>query len=262
MIFDTHAHYDDDRFNEDRDELIASFPENGIGAVCNVSSDIESVRATVSLVEKHDFFYGAVGIHPSDCGELTEELLGSVMEFTSMDRIVAVGEIGLDYYWDTPDRSIQKKWFSRQLDLAAGRDLPVIIHSRDAAADTYDMMCSCGARDIGGVVHCYAYDKDWVRKFLDLGFFIGIGGRVTFKNASDLREVAEFVPLDRIVLETDCPYLAPDPFRGKRNSSLYLKYVVSKLAEIRGISEEEVESATWENAKRLYKLFDKVRFDE
>ena len=256
MIFDTHSHYDDGRFDEDRDELIASFPENGIGAVCNVCSDLPSLESVKDLVEKYDFFYGAVGIHPSDCGDLTQDDLDRILLLTQMERIVAVGEIGLDYYWDTPSRSIQKEWFSKQLTMAVERHIPVVIHSRQAPEDTYDIMKACRAGDAGGVVHCYSYDRAWAEKFLDMGFYLGIGGVVTFKNSPALRETVEYMPAERIVVETDCPYLAPEPYRGKRNSSLYLKYVISKIAQLKGLSNTEVEDITWENACRLYRIWE------
>ena len=169
-------------------------------------------------------------------------------------RVVAVGEIGLDYYWDEPDRKIQKKWFSRQLDLAAEMKLPVIIHSRDAAQDTLDMMKAQHAGDIGGVIHCFSYGKEMAREYLNMGFFLGIGGVVTFQNGKKLKEVVEYAPLSSIVLETDCPYLSPVPLRGKRNSSRNLPYVVEMISQIKGVDRETVERETWENALRLYRL--------
>ncbi len=252
MIFDTHAHYDDARYDEDRDELLSSLKNGGVGALCNVSSDVESLDSSVALAEKYDFIYAAVGIHPSDCAEMDDTVIRRITDLAAGKKVVAIGEIGLDYYWPEPDHDIQKKWFERQLNLARELKMPVIIHSREAAEDTYDMMKALNAGDIGGVVHCFSYDVSYAKKYLDMGFFIGIGGVVTFKNAAALKEVAGYVPLSSIVLETDCPYLAPVPHRGERNSSLYLSHVADEIAGIKNISRSEVEEATWENAHKLY----------
>ncbi len=252
MIFDTHAHYDDARYDEDRDELLSSLKNGGVAALCNVSSDVESLDSSVALAEKYDFIYAAVGIHPSDCAEMDDTVIRRITDLAAGKKVVAIGEIGLDYYWPEPDHDIQKKWFERQLNLARELKMPVIIHSREAAEDTYDMMKALNAGDIGGVVHCFSYDVSYAKKYLDMGFFIGIGGVVTFKNAAALKEVAGYVPLSSIVLETDCPYLAPVPHRGERNSSLYLSHVADEIAGIKNISRSEVEEATWENAHKLY----------
>ena len=198
--------------------------------------------------------YCALGIHPSDSAPLTDELLEEIRGKLSDPRVVAVGEIGLDYYWDTPERTIQKHWFEEQLEMARLADLPVVIHSREAAQDTMRLMQDHRAEEIGGVVHCYSYSLELAKEFVKMGFFIGIGGVVTFKNARKLKEVAAGIPIDHIVLETDSPYLAPVPFRGKRNSSLYLPYVVDAIAQIKGMDPEEVISRTEENAERLYRL--------
>lgn len=264
-IFDTHAHYDDRAFDEDREAVLESLPKKGIARVVNVGASLASCRRSLALAEKYDFIYASAGIHPNETGELESLSLQHSLE-TSEDmeypgnlkamcchrKCVAVGEIGLDYYWDKPDREIQKKWFVRQLHLAKECQLPVIIHSRDAAKDTVDIMKAEKAEETGGVVHCFSYTKETAGIFLDMGFYIGIGGVLTFQNARKLKEAAEYIPMDRIVLETDCPYLAPVPFRGKRNSSLYLPYVVEALARIKGIPEEEVRRTAWENGMRLY----------
>lgn len=254
QIFDTHAHYDDDAFDEDREELLAELPKQGITKVVNVGASLSSCKTTIELMDKYDYFYGALGVHPSDTAELTEESFGWLKEQCLHKKCVAVGEIGLDYYWDEPDRGIQKDWFVRQLHLAKEIRKPVVIHSRDAAKDTVDIMTAEGARDVGGVIHCFAYTKETAEIFLNMGFYIGIGGVLTFKNAKKLKEAAEYIPMDRIVLETDCPYLAPDPNRGKRNSSLNLPYVITALADIKGVSEEEVRQTVWKNAHELYRI--------
>ena len=250
MIFDTHAHYDDKQFDQDREELLASMKDNGIGTIVDVGSNMETSTWIVEAVKRYPMMYGAVGVHPSDTAELKESDIDTLKKYAAMDRILAIGEIGLDYYWDEPERSIQKKWFEAQTELARDVKLPIIIHSRDAAKDTYDIMKALHAEEIGG----FSYSKEMARQFLDMGFYIGIGGVVTFKNAKTLKEVAAYTPLDRIVLETDCPYLSPEPNRGKRNSSLNLNYVAEALSQIKGINKEELIAVTEENARQLYRM--------
>ena len=254
MIFETHAHYNDEAFREDREEILARLKDRGIGRVVNIASDLASIDECLDLAHRYPFMYCALGIHPSDSAPLTDELLAGIRDKLDDPRVVAVGEIGLDYYWDTPDRKIQKHWFEAQLEMAREADLPVVIHSREAAQDTMQLMQDHRAQEIGGVVHCYSYSLELAREFVKMGFFIGIGGVVTFKNARKLKEVAAGIPLENIVLETDSPYLAPVPFRGKRNSSLNLPYVAEAIAQLRGISAEEVIARTEENAERLYRL--------
>ena len=254
MIFDTHAHYDDDAFDSDRAELLLSLKESGISNIVNVGASIATTQNTLKLLKEYPFMYGAVGVHPSETAELNDELLDWLKSVANLERVVAVGEIGLDYYWDEPDREIQKKWFKAQLGLAHEVGKPVIIHSREAAGDTYEIMKADEAEKIGGIVHCFSYTIEMAEKFLDMGFYLGIGGVLTFKNAKKLKEVVEKTPLERIVLETDCPYLSPEPNRGKRNSSLNLGYVADAIAQIKGISREEVEKVTFENALEVYRI--------
>lgn len=256
-IFDTHAHYDDEAFDEDRDALLAELPENGIARVVNVGASLASCGRTIELMNRYDYIYGAIGVHPSETAELNDEAFEWLRQQCQPEKCVAVGEIGLDYYWDEPDRELQKEWFRRQLKLARELAKPVIIHSRDAAKDTVDLMTEVHAEEIGGVIHCYSYTKETAEVFLKMGFYFGIGGVLTFKNAKKLKEAVAYIPLDRIVLETDCPYLAPEPNRGKRNSSLNIPYVVKALAEIKGVEEETVRKAAWENAHKLYRLKNK-----
>lgn len=254
MIFDTHAHYDDEAFDSDRDQLLDGLKAAGIEAVTNIGASLASCRTTLKLVERYPWMYGAVGVHPSETAELDEEGMEWLKTAAAFERVVAVGEIGLDYYWEEPDHEIQKKWFARQLDLAREMKLPVVIHSRDAAKDTLDLMKGEHARDLGGVIHCFSYTKETAREYMNMGYYLGIGGVVTFNNAKKLKEVVEYMPLERIVLETDCPYLAPVPNRGKRNSSLNLPYVVEMIAELKHVSREQVEAVTWENARRMYRI--------
>ncbi|QCP33498.1 Putative deoxyribonuclease YcfH [Anaerostipes rhamnosivorans] len=254
MIFETHAHYDDKQFDKDREELLASMEENGIGTIVNIGSNMETSRWTAKATEKYPFLYGAVGVHPSDSGDMKPEDLGELKQYAELPKIVAIGEIGLDYYWNEPERPIQKKWFEAQMELARETNLPMVIHSRDAAKDTEDMMRAVHAEEIGGVVHCFSYPKEMARKFLDMGFYLGIGGVVTFKNSRTLKEVVSYAPLDRILLETDSPYLSPEPNRGKRNSSLNLPFVAEQIASIKGVSAKEVIEVTEQNAKIMYRM--------
>ena len=227
MIFDTHAHYDDEQFNEDRVELLNSMEEQGVGTIINVSATYNSCRKVIALAKEYPFVYAAVGIHPDEVGCLNEENFAQMKELFKEEKVVAVGEIGLDYYWDNEPREVQKKWFIRQLELARELDLPVLIHSREAAADTMEIMKE-HAKGLSGVIHngykqnCCAFHDS--------------------------------VPLTSIVLETDCPYMAPEPNRGKRNNSAYIRYVAEKIAELKGITYEEVVEQTEKNAREMYRL--------
>ena len=253
MIFDTHAHYDDEQFDTDRDELLKSMNEAGVGTIVNVSASVESWDDTLKLTKEYPFVYGAVGVHPDYVGDLNEENFAYLEEMAKKDKIVAIGEIGLDYYWDKEGHDVQKEWFTRQLDLAEKLNKPVIIHSREAAEDTFEIMKEY-ADKVRGVIHCYSYSPEQAKEYVKMGFYIGIGGVVTFKNAKKLKEVVENIPLDRIVLETDCPYLSPEPNRGKRNSSKNLVYVADKIAKLKGVLYEDVIKVTEENARTLYNM--------
>lgn len=256
MIFESHAHYDDDAFDEDRAGLLESLQENGIEYVINVGASMESTEKTYALARKYPFVYAAVGVHPSDTRPLTEKDMSRLEELAADPKTVAIGEIGLDYYWDEPEREIQKKWFRRQIALADKVKLPIIIHSREAAKDTLDILHEMDKGTYRGVMHCFSYSPEVAKEVVKMGFYIGIGGVCTYKNAKKLVEVVEEIPLECILLETDCPYLTPTPFRGKRNSSLYLPYVVEKIAEIKGISTDEVERVTYENAMKCFGIKD------
>lgn len=254
MIFDTHAHYDDEAFKEDRKSLLASLPDAGIGAVVNIGANLYTTAMSLGLAEIYPWMYAAVGVHPHDVAELTEGSMKWLEEVGRRDKVVAIGEIGLDYHYDDIDREQQKYWFERQLLMAQKVDKPVVIHTRDAAQDTLDMMKSDAAKGLGGIIHCFPFGAELAREYLNMGYYLGIGGVVTFKNGKKTKEAVAYAPLERIVLETDCPYLAPTPYRGKRNDSTLLRLVISEIAQIKGISEEEVESVTWENAKRVYRI--------
>lgn len=252
MIFETHAHYDSEQFEPDRDFLIRTMHEHGIERIINVCAEVENWHQTEALMEQYPFIYGAVGVHPDDVGALNEDWIQKMKDLCRHEKTVAVGEIGLDYYWDKEQHESQIYWFERQLDVAREEKLPVIIHSREAAKDTLDTMKRMNAGETGGVVHCFSYGKEMAREYLNMGLAIGIGGVVTFKNARKLKEVAEYVPLESILLETDSPYLAPVPYRGKRNSALYIPYIAEEIARIKNISVDEVLEVTRENAYRVF----------
>lgn len=252
MIFDSHAHYDDEQFDEDRDTLLSGMEEAGIGGIINMGASLEGVAASQALAEQYPFVYAAAGVHPDYAGSLNEENMQWMYGLCRKPKTVAVGEIGLDYYWDKESRDCQKKWFITQLDMAKETGLPVNIHSRDAAQETFEIMKKEHAGTTGGVIHCFSSSAQMALEYVKLGYYIGIGGVVTFKNARVMKEVAAAVPLDHIVIETDCPYLAPVPNRGKRNSSLYLPLVIREIAEIKGVTPKEVEDATYANVKRVY----------
>lgn len=254
MIFETHAHYDDEAFDSDRTELFDSFQWNEIGYVVNVSYDLKSSETTLEMTKKYPFLYGAVGVHPNDVDKMTSADMVLLRQMALENKIVAIGEIGLDYYYPEPEPEIQKAWFVKQMDLARELKMPMIVHSRDAAKDTIDLMQEMYAAEIGGVVHCFSYSKEIARDVLDMGFYIGVGGVVTFKNAKKLKEAVEYIPLDRILLETDSPYLTPEPHRGQRNSSLNLPLVAKAIAEIKGVTYEEVVEVTEQNAKTMYRI--------
>lgn len=252
MIFDTHAHYDDEAFDEDRDEVLTSLRERGVGTVVNVGASMEGSRRSVSLSEQYEFVYSAVGVHPDEVGELREEDMEWMREQLQKPKVVAVGEIGLDYYWDKEGHDLQKKWFLRQLKLAKELKKPVIIHSREAAADTMELLKANYHGEMHMVMHCYSYSSEMAREYRKMGLYLGIGGVLTFKNAKKLKETVLESPMEYLLLETDCPYLAPVPNRGKRNDSGMLKYVVQELAALKGITPEEVIRITEENARRFY----------
>lgn len=251
MIFDTHAHYDDEAYEEDREDILKLIRQDGVGLVTDVGATIASTKKAVALSEQYDFIYAAIGVHPEGVEELTAQDMDWLCELAKREKVVAIGEIGLDYYYEDPKRDIQKIWFRKQLEVARKTGLPVVIHSRDAAQDTLDIIKEEHGEQIGGVIHCFSYGKEMAREYLDMGLYLGIGGVVTFKNAKKLKEVVAYAPLEQLVLETDSPYLSPEPNRGKRNSSLNLPYVAEAIAQIKGCSEEEVIAVTEENAKKL-----------
>lgn len=252
-IFDTHAHYDSGRFKTDRDDVLSSLPAAGVALVVNPGCEIPSSRMAVKLAERHPHVYAAVGIHPSDCDDFTEKDIETLRQLAHHEKVVAIGEIGLDYYWkDNAPKEFQENVFRRQIELALELDLPVIVHDREAHGDTMRILWDYP--EVRGVIHCFSGSPEMAVEFVKRGWYIGFDGPITYKNAAKAPEVVAAVPLDRIVVETDAPYLPPVPFRGKRNDSRYLSYVIEQLAEWKGISAEEMERITFENGKRLYGL--------
>ena len=255
MIFETHAHYDDEKFDEDRVELLSHLlKENNIGNIVNVGASFRGCKDSLDLASNYENVYAALGIHPEELDDMTDENLAWIKANANHPKVVAIGEIGLDYYWmkEEDQRAKQKIWFEKQMDLAKELKLPVIIHSREAAEDTLNTIKRYNTQNVKGIVHCYSYSKEIAAEYVKMGWYIGVGGVVTFKNSKKLVETVEAIPLESIVLETDCPYMAPVPHRGERNSSIFLSHVAEKIAEIKGVSVKEVEDITYENALKVY----------
>lgn len=254
-IFETHSHYDDSAFDEDRDILLAEMfsQEGNIESIINVGASLRGCRESLELAAKYENVYASIGVHPEDIEALNDKEYAWIADVAKNNpKVVAIGEIGLDYHYPEPGKELQRECFRRQLRIAAEVGKPVIIHSRDACADTLECMKREHAKDIGGVIHCYSYTKEAAKDFLDMGFYFGIGGVVTFKNARKLVETVEYLPIEKILLETDCPYMAPEPNRGKRNDSRYIKYIAEKIAQIKGMDVQEVIDITNQNAKTLF----------
>ena len=253
-MVESHTHMDDAAFDEDREILIEEIKNAGIEYMMNISASLTSIKTSMELAKKYDFIYTSVGVHPSETEDLNEKNFQWLKEQAAHEKVKAIGEIGLDYYWQEPEKEVQQYWFRNQLRLAHEMNLPVIIHSREAAADTYKIMKEEKADRLSGVIHCFSYTKETARDYLNWNYYFGIGGVVTFQNAKKLKEAVEYIPIENIVLETDSPYLAPVPFRGKRNSSLNLPLIAQTIADIKGLNVEKVIEVTTENAKKLYRL--------
>ena len=292
MIFDTHAHYDDHAFDGDRKEILSGLLEQGVSLVMEASAAARNMPVILQMTREYDFIYGSAGLHPCETYGCGDNMGRPVMHKAAMDvpevraaleafaddeiitqewtagrreedlikallcqpKIQAVGEIGLDYHYDDTRKDVQKEWFAKQIVFAKEADKPIFIHSRDAAADTLDLVKAEDAARVGGIVHCFSYSKEMAAAYVDLGFYIGVGGVVTYKNAKKLKEVVSYLPMTSIVLETDCPYLAPSPFRGRRNDSSLIQYTAEAIAQLKGISVQEVIEVTEANAKQVYRI--------
>ncbi len=250
-IFDSHAHYNDEQFDIDRDSLLASLPEAGIVGIINCGTDVKSSLESLEMAEKYPFVYAACGYHPESALDFNDDNLLEIDKMLSHRKCVAVGEIGLEYHYDFVPEDVQKYVFEKHFELAVKYDMPVIVHDREAHADTMELLKKYNPK---GVLHCYSGSAEMAKEVLKMGMYIGLGGAVTFKNAVKPVEVAEMIPLDRLLLETDCPYMAPVPMRGKRNNSAYIEYVAEKIADIRGISAQELLCITADNTKKLFNI--------
>lgn len=252
MFFDTHAHLNAEQYNEDLKEVIDRALSEGISNIVVVGFDRPTIEKAMKLAEEYEFIYASVGWHPVDAIDMTDEDLQWIEELSQHPKVVALGEMGLDYYWDKSPKDIQKEVFRKQIQLAKKVKLPIVIHNRDATADIVEILEEEGAGEVGGIMHCFSGSPEIAKECVDMNFYISLGGPVTFKNAKKPKEVADVIPLDKLLIETDCPYLTPHPYRGKRNEPSYVKLVAEQIADIKGISVEEVASATTENAKKLF----------
>ncbi|MDO4479250.1 MAG: TatD family hydrolase [Lachnospiraceae bacterium] len=261
MIFDTHAHYDDEQFDTDREALLASLSSHGVGTVVDVGASAASLPLVRQLAHTYEFVYGAVGLHPDEVGDLTDEVMQDLERDMADPKIVAVGEIGLDYYWDKESHDTQELAFRRQIELALAHGKPIIVHSRSAAEDTLRVISEYYGKtavDRPGIIHCYSYSAAMAEQYVAMGFVLGVGGVVTYKNGKKLKQTVERIPLKSLVLETDCPYLSPEPYRGKRNSSIHLTEVAKAIAEIKGVDPQTVIDVTEANARRVFRLDDET----
>lgn len=254
MIFESHAHYDDESFNDDREKIINRLKEKNITKVINIGADIESSVKSISLAEKYDFIYASIGVHPHDVENMSKDDINELKSLASNKKVVAIGEIGLDYYYENSPKEAQKLWFREQINLAKQVQLPIIVHTREASKDTFDIIQDTKAYELGGVIHCFSGSKEMALKYVDFGYYIGVGGVVTYKNAKKLIEVVQAIPLKNILIETDSPYLSPVPNRGKRNDSTNLKYIIEAIAKIKDISEDEVITTTYNNGLNLFRI--------
>ena len=251
-FFDSHAQYNDEKFKDDRDDLIKNIYAEGVTSIINAGYSVESSKEAIKIAEKYDFINTIVGISPNDIDNFKEEDLIEIENLAKNKKVVAIGEIGLDYYWNKENKEFQKKIFIAQIELANKLELPVVIHTREAVYDTLDILKQNRCKK-NGVFHCCPFNVDLVREGLKLGFYISFAGPTTFKNSKNAEEIIKMVPLEKMLIETDSPYLSPEPLRGKRNDSRNVKYIAQKIAEVRGVSLEEIAKVTYENAKRIFK---------
>lgn len=253
-MIDSHAHYDDEKFDLDRDEILTQCVNHGVTHIINAGCDLKSSEACIDLSRKYPFMYAAVGVHPHEASSCGENTLEALTAMTGEKKVVAIGEIGLDYHYDFSPREVQREWFAQQIALARKLKLPIIIHDREAHKDILDIVRAEKGYEVGGVFHCFSGSREMAREVLEMGFRIGIGGALTFKNAHKPIEVVRYTPLDMLLVETDCPYMTPEPYRGQRNWSGLIKHVLNKIAEIKAIDYIDAEDATSNNAIRLFKL--------
>ncbi|MEH7236324.1 TatD family hydrolase [Bacillus sp. JJ1562] len=252
MLIDTHAHLNAIQYQDDLDEVIERALSEGVERIVVVGFDRETITRAIELADQYEFIYATIGWHPVDAIDMTDEDLEWIEELSAHPKVVALGEMGLDYHWDKSPKDIQKEVFRKQISLAKKVKLPIIIHNREATADIIEILQEENASEVGGIMHCFTGSIEVAKQCIDMNFYISFGGPVTFKNAKKPKEVAAEIPLDRLLIETDCPYLTPHPFRGKRNEPSYVKYVAEQIAELKGVSFEEIAEKTSDNAKRFF----------
>ena len=252
-IFDTHVHYDDAKFDEDREDLLKKIYDFGVKKYVNVGCDIDTSKKSIELANTHNFIYASCGIHPSEIKEENIEQIKEIEKLAQNDKVVAIGEIGLDYHWDKENKELQKEVFLKQIDIANKLKLPIIIHTREAIQDTINILKKCKLKS-GGILHCCPFNKDLVETGLETGLYIAFGGTCTFKNSKNASEIIELVPIEKMLVETDSPYLAPEPKRGTRNDSRNLEFIINKIAEVKNIPSEEVANITFENAIKIFQI--------
>mgnify|MGYP000716595913 FL=1 len=250
-LFDSHAHYNDEKFEEDREEILKEIYRSGVTKLVNAGYSLESSKSTIQIANSHDFIYSTVGISPNDIADYKKEDLKEIENLAKSPKVVAIGEIGLDYYWNKENKDLQKEVFISQIEIANKLNLPIVIHTREAVYDTLEILKNnnCNKK---GIFHCCPFNVDLVREGLKLGFYISFAGPTTFKNSKNAPEIIKMVPLDKMLIETDSPYLSPEPFRGKRNDSRNVKYIAQKIAEVKQIPLEEVAKATYNNAEKIF----------
>lgn len=254
MLIDTHAHLNAKEFDEDREETIARARENGVSTIINIGFNAETIPTCIELAERYEFIYAVVGWHPQDAKDMTDSHLEWIESLSKHPKVVGLGEMGLDYYWDTSPKDVQAEVFRKQIRLARKLQMPIVIHNREASQDIIDILREEKAAEVGGIMHCFSGSSEIAKMALEMNFYISFGGPLTFKNAKKPKEVAVQVPLDRLLIETDCPYLTPHPFRGKRNESGYVRYVAEEMAQLHGLTFEELAQITSDNARRLFQL--------
>ncbi len=254
MFFDSHAHLDDRKFADDRDAVIEEILDSGVDFVMNAGSDMDSSMRSIVLAKRYPFIYAAVGVHPSDVRAMTEGDIDTLRSLAAEEKVMAIGEIGLDYHYDNIDKEAQKFWFDRQMQLAAELEMPVIIHDREAHGDCMEILKKYDLTKTGGVLHCFSGSLEMAQQAIKMGMYISFAGPVTYKNSAKLKEIASVLPVDRMLIETDSPYLPPQPYRGQRNTPAYVGLVAQEIAQLRGMDTAEVAKITSDNAKRLFKI--------
>ncbi|KEP28530.1 MULTISPECIES: TatD family hydrolase [Bacillus] len=254
MLFDTHAHLNAEQYNEDLEQVIERAKSEKVEKIVVVGFDRPTITRAMELIEEYDFIYAAIGWHPVDAIDMTDEDLAWIKDLSQHEKVVAIGEMGLDYYWDKSPKDVQKEVFRRQIALAKEVNLPIVIHNRDATEDVVTILKEEGAAEVGGIMHCFTGSLETAKACMEMNFYISFGGPVTFKNAKKPKEVVKEIPSDKLLIETDCPYLTPVPFRGKRNEPSYVKYIAEQIAELREISFEELAELTTKNAKKVFRI--------